>query len=124
MSAETIHRQMNPNLIKNISNGLLRLFSKDITLTGEEFIPIEGPAIIAANHMGILEVLPPYIYSSQAPIIFTKRENLKIPLFGNLLKNFGAIPVNRGEVDRQALRTAITMLVNQKKILFTCPEQN
>ena len=84
MSAETIHRQMNPNLIKNISNGLLRLFSKDITLTGEEFIPEEGPAIIATNHMGFLEVLPPYVYLPQPPIIFTKRENLKIPLVGHL----------------------------------------
>jgi 1-acyl-sn-glycerol-3-phosphate acyltransferase len=122
MPVEMTHRRMNPDLVRNVSRGLLHLLSKDITLTGEEYIPKKGPAIVVTNHMGILEALPPYAYLPETPVMFTKRENFRIPLLGSILRKLGSIPVCRGEVDRQALRAATAVLVNWKGIIFTCPE--
>lgn len=122
MSVEAPHSRINPNLVRNISRRLLRLLSTDITLTGEEHIPKAGPAIVVTNHMGILEVVPPYAYLSETPVVFTKRENFYIPLLAGLLRKLGSIPVYRGEVDRQAIRAAVNTLAFQKGILFTCPE--
>lgn len=123
MAVETSVNRINPDLIRIASRGLLRSLSKGITLTGEEYIPREGPAIVVANHMGILEALAPFAYLNQTPVIFTKIENLEIPIIGSLLKNFGAIPVNRGKVDRQTLRAVTTVLVDEKGVIFACPEE-
>ncbi len=122
MSIETTHGRMNPNLVRNVSWRLLHLLSKDITLTGEEYIPKEGPAVVVTNHMGILEVLPPYVYLPETPVVFSKSENFRNPLLASFLRRLGSIPVYRGEVDRKALRAATTVLVNQRGIIFTCPE--
>ncbi|PIP64073.1 hypothetical protein CO083_06405 [Candidatus Roizmanbacteria bacterium CG_4_9_14_0_8_um_filter_34_12] len=119
MSVET---RINPNLVRIASRGLLRSLSKGITLTGEENIPKEGPAIVVANHMGILEALAPFAYLTQTPVMFTKMENLRIPLIGSLLNKLESIPVNRGEVDRQALRAVTTVLIDGKGVIFACPE--
>lgn len=122
MFVEMAHRRMNPNLVRNVSRGLLHLLSKDVTLTGEEYIPQEGPAIVVTNHMGILEALPSYAYLPETPVMFTKRENFRIPLLASILRKLESIPVNREEIDRQALRAATIVLVNRKGIIFTCPE--
>lgn len=121
MPVET-RRQMNPNLVRIASRGLLRLLSRGITLTGEENIPKEGPAIVVSNHMAILEALTPFACLTQTPVIFTKKENLRITLIGSLLKELRSIPVNRGKVDRQTLRAATTVLVDEKGVIFACPE--
>jgi 1-acyl-sn-glycerol-3-phosphate acyltransferase len=122
MTVEAIHGGMNPNFLRSVSRGLLQALSKGITLSGEENIPCKGPAIVITNHMGTLEALPPYVYLAETPILFTKKENLKILLLGNFLRSLGSIPVSRGDVDRSALREATEVLVNKKGIIFTCPE--
>ena len=86
MPVEMTGRRMDPNLVRNISRGLLRSLSRGITLTGEEHIPKEGPAIVVSNHMGILEAIAPFAYLTKTPVVFTKMENLELPLLGSLLK--------------------------------------
>lgn len=85
-------------------------------------MPKEGPAIVVTNHMGILEALPPFAYLPENPVVFTKMENFRAPLLASLLRKLGSIPVYRGEVDSQALKAVNTVLVYQKRIIFTCPE--
>lgn len=121
MSVEMNHR-INPNLIRTASRGLLHLLSKGVTLMGEENIPKAGPAIVAVNHTGIAESLPPYVYLPETPVAFTKKDTLEIPVLGSFLKRLGSIPVRRDKVDVEALKDTQSVLVDHKGIIFICPE--
>jgi 1-acyl-sn-glycerol-3-phosphate acyltransferase len=61
---------------------------------GEETIPAQGPAVVAANHPSYLD---PVLLSLQVarPIHFMAWDALfRVPLLGALMRLFGAIPVN------------------------------
>jgi 1-acyl-sn-glycerol-3-phosphate acyltransferase len=99
---------------------LTRLVGKGMDIEGEKNIPSLGPAIVVFNHMGTFEALIPMLYLPE-PVIFTKIENFSVPVLGRWLISHNAIPVNRGEVDREALNSGITTLL-QGKYLVTSPE--
>lgn len=68
------------------------LFSYDCT--GEEKLPSEGPALVAANHPSYLD---PAFLSLQVkrPILFMAWDRLfRVPLLGALMRLFGAFPVD------------------------------
>ena len=69
-------------------------------------VPETGGAVIAANHLNAID--HPFLgLVCPRPVYFiSKAELLEIPVVGELLSFSGAFPVNRGEPDRQALRTA------------------
>jgi 1-acyl-sn-glycerol-3-phosphate acyltransferase len=61
---------------------------------GEEHVPAEGPAVVAANHPSYLD---PLLLSLQVrrPIRFMAWDALfKVPLLGALMRAFGAFPVD------------------------------
>ena len=61
---------------------------------GEEKLPAEGPALIAANHPSYLD---PVLLSLQVkrPILFMAWDRLfRVPLLGSLIRLFGAFPVD------------------------------
>jgi 1-acyl-sn-glycerol-3-phosphate acyltransferase len=74
-------------------------------------VPDQGPLIIAANHVNIIEI--PIIYARLQPrpvsgmVLADRWEN---PLLGWILDVGEAIPLRRGEPDIGALRTAIERL--------------
>jgi len=121
MSLETAHR-MNPDTVRFTSRQLLRFLSKGVTLTGEEFIPLHGPAIVVANHMGNIESLGPYAYLPETPVLIAKIENFEVPVVGDLLRRLHAIPVNREDIDSQVIKDASEVLKRQRGIIFTYPE--
>jgi 1-acyl-sn-glycerol-3-phosphate acyltransferase len=68
------------------------LFTYDCS--GEEKLPAEGPALIAANHPSYLD---PVLLSLQVkrPILFMAWDRLfRVPLLGALIRLFGAFPVD------------------------------
>lgn len=73
---------------------------------GVERVPETGGAVVAANHLNAID--HPFLgLVCPRPVHFiSKAELLEIPVLGELLAFSGAFPVNRGEPDRQALRTA------------------
>jgi 1-acyl-sn-glycerol-3-phosphate acyltransferase len=73
---------------------------------GVERVPGTGGAVIAANHLNAID--HPFLgLVCPRPVYFiSKAELMEIPVLGELLEFSGAFPVNRGEPDRQALRTA------------------
>lgn len=73
---------------------------------GVERVPDTGGAVIAANHLNAID--HPFLgLVCPRPVYFiSKAELMEIPVLGELLAFSGAFPVNRGEPDRQALRTA------------------
>lgn len=73
---------------------------------GVERVPATGGAVVAANHLNAID--HPFLgLVCPRPVYFiSKAELLDIPVLGELLAFSGAFPVNRGEPDRRALRTA------------------
>lgn len=89
---------------------VLFLFGR-LKVSGTENIPAEGPYILAINHMSKAD--PPLIMISWPMTrirFFAAEKWKKHVIFGPLMKHSGAIYINRGEVDRKALREALEAL--------------
>lgn len=103
---------------------LIGLFARTIfriRIIGWENIPRTGGVIIAANHLSYLDI-PLLGYSiGRGANFMGKKELFSIPVLGSLLFMLGAIPVDRGKLDRQALREAVKSL-KSGKVLVIYPE--
>lgn len=90
---------------------LALLLLGSLKVTGTENIPKSGPYILAINHMSKAD--PPVILLSWPQVklrFFAGEKWEKHIIFGPLMKHSGAIYINRGEVDRKALRQALEAL--------------
>ena len=82
----------------------------DFRLEGAERVPREGPLIVTSNHLHVCDppllggVLPRYVR------FMAMREIFKFPFGLMVTTAYGAFPVRRNEVDRQALRRAEDIL--------------
>ncbi|MDX1663079.1 MAG: lysophospholipid acyltransferase family protein [Candidatus Promineifilaceae bacterium] len=93
-----------------------------LKISGRENIPPEGPYIIVTNHMSKAD--PPLLFLAFPPMklrFFAGEKWESHPLFGPIMKAVGAIYINRGEVDRRALREALEAL-NNGSIFGLAPE--
>lgn len=88
---------------------------------GTENIPEDGPVILASNHKSNLD--PPTVgVKIRRKVHFMAKEELfKIPVFGPLIRAFGAFPVKRGGVSKDAIKSAIA-LVKEGKMMGIFPE--
>jgi 1-acyl-sn-glycerol-3-phosphate acyltransferase len=82
-----------------------------LQVTGRENIPATGPYLIVVNHMSITD--PPVLWLTFPPMklrFFAGEKWESHFLFGPIMKAVGAIYINRGEVDRRALREAMAAI--------------
>jgi len=92
-----------------------------LDVNGEEFIPISGAAILAANHVTNLDIFPLQL-AVQRPIFFMgKAELFKNPIVHFAFRNLGAFPVYRGERDEWAIEHSKELLY-AKQVLGMFPE--
>jgi 1-acyl-sn-glycerol-3-phosphate acyltransferase len=85
-------------------------------------VPEQGPLIIVSNHINFIEV--PVVYTHLQPrniTGFVKAETWENPAMGLLFDLWGGIPIQRGEADSKAFRSALEAL-KQGKILAIAPE--
>jgi 1-acyl-sn-glycerol-3-phosphate acyltransferase len=107
-----------------LSNRLLRLAGPlwvDLSVQGLEFVPRSGPVIVAINHTSFLD---PMLVGSVMPrdvVMMAKAEAFRAPFLGLLVKWYGAFPIRRGEVDRDALKKALEVL-RAGEALLMAPE--
>ncbi len=73
---------------------------------GLDRVPLEGGAVLAANHFTEIDPALIGIYSRRTIYYMAKIELLSIPVAGELLRWTGAFAVRRGEADRDSLRVA------------------
>ena len=90
-------------------------------VTGVERVPLEGPLVVCMNHTTFLDPLMVGVFVPRDVVMMSKVENLRMPVVGLLSRLYGAFPVNRGEVDRRALRRAEEVL-REGKALLMAPE--
>lgn len=102
-----------PSARRRILTAALRAVAKivlDLKIIGVENIPATGSAILASNHISFLD---PVIIVGLLPrpvIPMSKIENFHDKFLGPLVRAFDAFPIQRGEVDREALRMAMHVL--------------
>lgn len=76
---------------------------------GKENVPAKGPLIIVSNHLHAVD--PPLLGASiPRRIAFMAKDELFNSWLGTLVRGFGAFPVRRNQLDRQALSQANAVL--------------
>lgn len=85
-------------------------------------MPWKGPFILVGNHVNFLET-PLVLALMDNPYLtgLAKRESWDNPLLNFLFTRWGLIPIDRGVVDREAMRQCIEAL-EQGKMLAISPE--
>lgn len=92
----------------------------NVKLVGRQNVPTKGPFFIVANHLSWTDI--PLVPAYLAPqVIYLAKEELFLGKLGWLVRFLGAIPVKRGEADRQLLRASDDLL-KRGKILVIFPE--
>ncbi|HLF79701.1 MAG TPA: lysophospholipid acyltransferase family protein [Dehalococcoidia bacterium] len=92
-----------------------------IRVIGIENVPLQGPLVIASNHLNDAD---PGVIATNFPrrvIYLAKIELFRIPLLGSFMKAYGALPVRRNEADLAALRLAAAAL-EEGKVICIFPE--
>ena len=96
-------------IVRGIISFLVRLLTR-FEVHGLEHVPNEGPGLFVTNHLHMLDsplvmtAIPYRVY------VFAGEKWEKHLLFGPLFRSLDAIFVERGEVDRNALRKALAVL--------------
>lgn len=89
--------------------------------TGTEHIPAHGAVVLACNHVSNLDPLLLGIACPRQINYLAKIELFRVPLFGRLIRRYGAIPLKRSASDPDAMRLAERVL-EQQHVLALFPE--
>ncbi len=81
-------------------------------------IPQTGPFILACNHISLMD--PPVIGANIHRVLYfmAKKELFDNKLFGWLIRNVNAYPVNRRGIDRNAINNACELLASGNGLLM------
>jgi len=93
----------------------------DYEVEGLENILEEGPLIVVQNHMISIDTVIGAALIDRQIMGMSKVENFRNPIVRLFFRLYGTFPVRRGEVDRQALRTSLRVL-KEEKVLMAAPE--
>jgi 1-acyl-sn-glycerol-3-phosphate acyltransferase len=93
----------------------------DVKIHGEEKLPQKGPMILAGNHAAVLEAVMMAVYNPGMVEFIGNGDIPFDPSYAFIVNAYGLIPVNRGNLDRKSLNTAINLL-EQGGILGIFPE--
>ena len=83
-----------------------------ITLEGAENLPDDRPVMLCANHSSAWDpiLFVAAIWTGYPLRIMAKKQLLRIPILGSILKAIGVFAVDRGNSDILAVKTAIQSL--------------
>jgi 1-acyl-sn-glycerol-3-phosphate acyltransferase len=104
-----------------LANRALRLAGPlwvNLSVQGLEFVPRTGPLIVAINHSSFLDPMLVGAVMPRDAVMMAKAEAFRAPFLGLLVNWYGAFPIHRGEVDREALRKALEVLRSGEALLM------
>lgn len=110
-----VHRALRA-LLLGLSKVLVRL-----KIQGLENVPREGGIIVVGNHLHNADPIFISIACPRPLHYMAKKELMDVPVLGRILRWAGSFPINRGNVDRTAIRRA-TATVEQGIALGMFPE--
>lgn len=93
----------------------------DLQVGGIANVPQTGPLIVAINHTSFIDALLVGAFISRDVVMMSKIENFELPFWGWLVHWYGAFAIQRGEVDREAIRKALAVL-QHGEVLLMAPE--
>jgi 1-acyl-sn-glycerol-3-phosphate acyltransferase len=82
---------------------LVLAFQMRLEIHGVERLPRTGPVLLVSNHLGATDQLAIGAHLSHELRILTKAELFEWPILGWLARRGEAVPIRRGESDREAL---------------------
>ncbi len=106
--------------LRPLFRGLMAILL-DYRIEGLENIPRQGPLLVAINHVNFWDALMPSVLLPRHVVGMAKVELFRTPLLGQILRLYGAYPVRRGEVDREAL-TATLAALERGEVVSIAPE--
>ncbi len=92
-----------------------------LKVVGKKNLPKKKKAILACNHTSNLDPVLIFSHIHRQPRILAKHTLFKNKFFGAILKNWGAIPVNRQDVGVSTIKTVLKVL-KEDKWLVVFPE--
>lgn len=102
-----------------VLRGLAFRLLAQVTVENEALVPESGPTLFVMNHIGAID---PFVVvgavRTRMIVPMSKIENYEHPVVGMLARTWGAFPVRRGEVDRQALQTTLALLEQGRPVLM------
>lgn len=110
------HHRLFRTLIRPVFRGIFHLFSP-VTISGQENVPSQGPYLVVFNHVSIYD--PPLLVAFwPKPLeILGASDVWQRPGQSTLAQLYGAIPVRRGELDRQAIGKMVSALQDGRPLL-------
>jgi 1-acyl-sn-glycerol-3-phosphate acyltransferase len=96
-------------VLNRVIGFLLRTLSR-LEIKGLEHVPDEGPYLLVTNHLFWLDAPLLMVAFPYRAHVFAGEKWARNPLIGPLFRSLDAIFVERGEVDRKALRQALGVL--------------
>ncbi|MDR1438420.1 MAG: 1-acyl-sn-glycerol-3-phosphate acyltransferase [Puniceicoccales bacterium] len=91
----------------------------DFEAFGEEYVPQDGPCIIAANHCSFLDPPAAVIGAIRNTYSFARKTLFKEGISGRIFKNLLTIPVDRdGGNDVNAIRQVLKKLADGQSVLL------
>lgn len=101
---------MNRQQLHAIIDPLLRTLAR-VEYLGLEYLPKEGPVIVATNHMSRMDTLYLFVNPARPDITALVADKyLKYPVFNIILKAGGVIWLDRDKADFTAFRKAIEVI--------------
>ena len=106
-------------ILRDIVHFFMRFMHPVFRVSGRENIPA-GRVVVCANHSNLSDPLWLIfaLRQPQMPSIMAKKELLKTPLLGPLLRAFGVIGVDRGHSDVAAIKAALRVLRDEGKLMI------
>ncbi len=112
---------MKPETLLRLSTSFMHSIA-DVEIEGADHIPKTGPAIIAVNHLGLLDILLGFVAVNRPDTTgWVADKHLKNPIYRNIVESADGIWLDRENPDLSSMRQALNYL-KQGRLFAVAPE--
>ncbi len=95
--------------LRNVFQALFRVLVR-LHIEGLEHVPAQGPFIMLSNHLSLIDAPAVFVAMPRTLYVLAAEKYERNLFFGSLLRVAGAVFINRGEADRDAIRQTLALL--------------